>query len=151
MCLWNVSLVESSSRLHPVTEKYKTSLPPYSQSSFGITNGEVRVVIPVPDLSWTASQLRRATVFPVVVTHRAVVHHGGDVREGALVTRNNQRVNRLKKARNTCSEVKMGDKWKQKIRFQVRSAHSFTKLLRNLWPTKYELKTRFKWLSIQII
>lgn len=58
----------------------------YRESSFGVTDSEVRVMLPVSNLCRTASELRRPAVFSVVVTHRAVVHHGRNVREGTLVT-----------------------------------------------------------------
>lgn len=48
----------------------------HRQPSFGVANGEVCVMISVPELSRAAPQLRRPTVFPVVITHRPVVHHG---------------------------------------------------------------------------
>lgn len=63
---------------------YWTSQQPYGQPSFGVADGEVGVVISVPDLRRAAPQLRRAAVFAVVVRHRAVVDHSRDVREGAL-------------------------------------------------------------------
>lgn len=62
------------------------SVSTYSESPFGVADGEVRVVVSVPDLGRAASQLRRSSVFAVVVAHRAVVHHGRNVREGTLAT-----------------------------------------------------------------
>lgn len=43
-------------------------------------------MLSVPDLGRAASQLRGAAIIAVVVAHRAIVHHGRNVREGPLVT-----------------------------------------------------------------
>lgn len=56
----------------------------YSEPLLGVAHGQVGVVLPVADLRRAAAQFGRAAVLAVVVLDRAVVDHGGDVREGAL-------------------------------------------------------------------
>lgn len=58
----------------------------HSESSFWVADGQVGVVLSVPDLGRAATQLWRPAIFAVVVAHRAVVHHGWNVGEGTLET-----------------------------------------------------------------
>jgi len=59
----------------------------HSEPSLGVADGQVGVVVLVPDLSRAASQLGGAAIFAVVVAYAAVAHHGRDVGEGTLEDR----------------------------------------------------------------
>lgn len=72
----------------------KGGVATYGEPLLGVAHGQVGVVLPVADLRRAAAQFGRAAILAVVVLHRAVVDHGGDVGEGALQRRRRRKTGR---------------------------------------------------------
>lgn len=59
--------------------RMKTAVFSYRESSFGVADGQIRVMVLVADFCGASSQLCGAAIFAMVVGHRTIAHHSRDV------------------------------------------------------------------------